>query len=117
MADGKQFGGYLKLTVRITVVLGFLLAPLVRDRIPWPKARLLVPSRWVIATVLSSYLLSRLAHWLDDAGVGMIDGVQGNLHLNISEFSELTLYYLFLLYITTLFGRIKASPKMVRPLG
>jgi len=107
--DGEQFGGYLKLTARIIIVLGFLLAPLLKNRIPWPKVRLLIPSRWVIATVMSSYVLSRLAHWLDDTGVGIIDGVQGNLYLNISEFSELGLYYLFLLYITTLSGRIDSS--------
>jgi len=68
--------------------------------------RLLVPSKWVLAAVAVTIVVSWLAHVLDDAGLGIINGVQGNLHLNISEFRELNIYYLFLVYAAVLHERL-----------
>jgi len=87
------------------VALGFVLAPLIGPRIRLPVLQRLVPSRWCIATVAIMFVTARLAHWLDDLGAGIIDGVQGNLHQNISEFRELSLYFLILLYVLSLLQR------------
>lgn len=63
----------------------------------------------MIPTVMLTVLLSWLAHALDDAGLAVIDGVPGNLEKNISEFRELNIYYLFLLYAAELRGRLTGA--------
>jgi hypothetical protein len=105
-SSGVQNVSYLKLAARIAIPTGFVLAPLLLDDSRNPNIRLLVPSRWVIATVILMVLLSRLAHGLEDAGYSVIDSTEGNLHKNISEFRELNMYYLLLLYTMTLHKRI-----------
>lgn len=106
LPSGEQVASYLKLGGNIVVMAGFVLAPLIGADSRNRTARLLVPSRWVIATVALTIAIARLAHVLDDAGFGIIDGVQGNLHLNISEFRELGMYYLFLVYAAVLHERL-----------
>ena len=99
---------YLKLISNIGLLTGFVLAPLLLSSSRNPIMRLLVPSRWMIATVVLIVLLSVLAHYLDDAGHSMIAGKPGNLDKNISEFRELNMYYLLLLYLAILHERIIA---------
>jgi len=103
---GIQNVSYLKLAATIGMVFGFVLAPLFLSSLSNPTVRLLVPSRWMISTVFLVVLLSLLAHNLDDAGYSLINGTAGNLYKNISEFRELNLYYLILLYSATLHERI-----------
>lgn len=106
-ADGVQYGNYMRQAARVLVVVGFVLAPLVLPRSRNARLRLLAPSRWMIPTVLLMVVLSVLAHALDDAGLGTIGGVPGNLDHNISEFRELNFYYLFALYAAELNGRLR----------
>lgn len=103
---GMQNVSYLKLASNIAMVTGFVLGPLLFSSSRYPLIRLLVPNRWMIATVILSVMLSLLAHWLDDAGFAIISGIHGNLEKNISEFRELNMYYLFLLYTALLHERI-----------
>lgn len=107
-ASGVQNVSYLKLAANITILTGFVLAPLLLSNVRNRTMRLLVPSRWMIATVLVIVLMSYLAHYLDDAGYSVIGESQGNLHKNVSEFRELNMYYLFLLYTAILHERIIA---------
>jgi len=103
---GVQNVSYLKLATNIGMLTGFVLAPLFLSSVRNPTIRTLVPSRWMITTVVLIVLLSLLAHYLDDAGHSFIGGKPGNLHKNISEFRELNMYYLFLLYTAILHERI-----------
>ena len=108
-AAGVQWGSYMKLVSKAMLVLGFVVAPLVMHRSENRLARLLTPSRWAAATVLLMFVLSRLAHVLDRAGLSLIDGTAGGLEHNISEFREFNLYYLFLLYFAELFSKLKKA--------
>lgn len=113
---GVQNVSYLKLATDIGLLFGFVLAPLLLSSVRNPTIRILVPSRWMISTVILVVLLSMLAHRLDDAGYGMIGKTPGNLYKNVSEFRELNMYYLFLLYTAILHERLvarKNAPKSI----
>ena len=105
-SSGVQNVSYLKLVANIGLLSGFVLAPLLLSKVRNPTIRLLVPSRWMISTVVLILVLGFLAHYLDDGGHSMIGGTPGNLHKNVSEFRELNMYYLFLLYVAVLHERI-----------
>ena len=104
--DGVQNVSYVKLATNIAMMAGFVLAPLLLSSVRNRTIRLLVPSKWMILTVILIVLLSLLAHSLDDAGYSFIDDRPGNLHKNVSEFRELNMYYLFLLYVAILHERL-----------
>jgi hypothetical protein len=108
LPSGEQVASYIKLGGNILVLAGFVVAPLALGDSRNRTVRLLVPSKWVIATVALTIAIARLAHVLDDAGFGIINDQQGNLHLNISEFRELLVYYLFLVYAAILHERLVA---------
>jgi hypothetical protein len=103
---GVQNVSYMKFATNIMVFAGFVLGPLLLGKSKNRLIRLLTPSRWMISTVVLILLLSVLAHWLDDSGYAFISGTDGNLEKNISEFKELNMYYLFLLYTVYLYGRL-----------
>ncbi len=105
-STGVQNVSYLKLAAKIVMLAGFVLAPLLLSSARNPVIRLLVPSKWMISTVVLIVLLSLLAHGLDDAGYSIIGETPGNLYKNVSEFRELNMYYLFLLYVVTLHERL-----------
>lgn len=108
-ASGVQNVSYLKLAANIGLLAGFVLAPLLLSSVRNRTLRLLLPSRWMAATVVLIVVLSSLAHYLDDAGHAIIAGIPGVLDKNISEFRELNMYYIFLLYTAVLHERIIAG--------
>ena len=105
-ADGVQNVSYVKLAANIGLLSGFVLAPLLLSSVRNRTIRMLLPSRWTIATVVLIALLSVLAHYLDDAGYSVIGGEPGNLHKNISEFREMNMYYLILVYVAVLHEKV-----------
>ena len=107
-SSGVQNVSYVKLAANIGILTGFVLAPLLLSNVRNRTIRILVPSRWMIATVVLIVLLSFLAHYLEDAGYSMIGEKPGNLLKNVSEFRELNMYYLVLLYTATLHERVIA---------
>lgn len=107
--EGVQYSSYMKTAATATLAIWFLLAPFLLGKRRERWIRLLVPSRWAAATVVLIVLLSRLAHLLDQSGLSYINGSPGNLEYNISEFRELNMYYLFLLYFAELHQRLRAS--------
>lgn len=107
--EGVQYGSYMKSVATATLVSVFLVAPFLLNRSRFQLARLFTPSRWAAATVLLIALLSRIAHMLDGAGLAEINGVPGNLEHNISEFRELNMYYLFLIYFAELNQRLRRA--------
>ena len=108
-AEGVQYGSYMKSVATATLVLVFLIAPFLFNRSRFQLVRMFTPSRWAAATVLLIALLSRIAHMLDGAGLAEINGVPGNLEHNISEFRELNMYYLFLIYFAELNQRLRRA--------
>ena len=109
--DGVQNVSYVKLAANIGLLSGFVLAPLLLSSVRNRTIRMLLPSRWTIATVVLIALLSVLAHFLDNAGYSMIGGEPGNLHKNISEFREMNMYYLILVYVAVLHERVISNHK------
>ena len=105
-SSSVQYASYMEFVTIVGVLVGFVFAPLFLSGVRNPSIRLLLPSKWMISTVILVVLLSILAHNLDDAGYSVIGGRTGNLHKNISEFRELNMYYLFLLYSAILHERI-----------
>ena len=98
-ADGeKQNVHYFKQLIDGANLLWFVILPLVASKIKTPLITCLVPHRFFIAAFLLTVVYSKLTHGLDDMGLHIIDGVQGSLTSNISEFREHNTYYLYLLY-------------------
>ena len=84
----------MKWVVDTGIVLAFVVAPLVLARSNNHLVRYFLPSRWFILTIVAMVVLSELAHGLERAGLG-----PGTMENNLSEFRELTIYYLFMIYI------------------
>ena len=101
--DGTQNVKRFKQLVDVMIVLLFVVLPLARNRIRSAFLRNIAPSRWFVLGLLLAVLYSKFAHVLDDRGLGRIDGVEGNLSGNISEFRELSNYYFFMLYALQLY--------------
>lgn len=97
-SDGRQNVETLKKLTDLAVVIWFLLIPLIAQKVRLGFLKRLVPSIWFIAGFILSVFISRIAHTLDDSGFAVINGVAGSLTGNISEFREVSTYYLFLLY-------------------
>lgn len=110
-SEGVQYGSYMKTAAKLTLVFVFLLAPFLLRNSKFEWVRLFTPSRWSAASVVLFVVLSRIAHLLDGAGLGQVNGVAGNLEHNISEFREFNMYYLFLIYFTELNQRLSPARK------
>ena len=83
----------------------FVVLPLAFAKSTRPLFRYVTPDRFAIFTMIVMVCTSKLAHLLKDLDVG----TRGSIHKNISEFRELTIYYLFVIYLATIvFGRTLA---------
>ena len=104
----KRLNDALFLLWFVLVPLLVMIKPLGRiaARIP------VIPSRWFLAGFIIALLCSSLAHALDDAGFGVINGQDGNLAKTIAEFRETSIYYLYLLYVLQL---ARSRPLLWRP--
>jgi len=89
---------FLKLLVDVITILWFVVLPLFADKIKIPIIKCLIPTRYFVAGFILAFLLSRLTHVLHDQGLGIINGIEGNLFGNLSEFREQNTYYFYLLY-------------------
>ena len=103
--DGTENATRLKSINDAVMLLGFLLLPLLRfipavDRLL--GRFLFLPSRSFFFLSLAAVLCSRVAHVLDDQGIGIITGDQGSLYQSIGEFRETSVYYIYLMYVLDL---------------
>ena len=103
----------LKNVMDTVMVLLFVIAPLACANSRRPLLRYLTPDRYAILTVVAMFALSRFAHYLRDIGAG----TPGTINKNISEFRELTIYYLCLVYLADIvfFRRFAPAPPDDRP--
>lgn len=74
------------------------------------------PTRLFTLSVISMVLLSETAHSLQDNGYGVSNGSEGPLSSNVSEFRELFVYWVWLLYFHCLILR-KQWPEKRDPLS
>lgn len=85
----------MKLAVDVGTGVLFVVMPLAFVRSQKPLVRYVTPSLWYLLTVLVMVGTSKLAHGLNDAGFGK----GGTISQNISEFRELSIYYIFMVYL------------------
>ena len=85
----------IKSVVDLGMVVLFVALPLAARRVRWPLLRYAAPTAYSILTLVVMVLVRTLAHGLESQGYGR----GGTLTNNISEFRELVVYYIFLLYV------------------
>lgn len=95
---GKQNVTYLKRIVDLIMIIWFVLLPIFAHKIKYLPLKSIIPSCWFIVGFIVAFASSSFAHYLEGMGFDYINGVQGNLAGNISEFREANTYYLYLLY-------------------
>lgn len=86
---------YIKRVADILLVLCFGLLPLVLRKNANPLVRSVLPSPYCLLTLLVMLAMRSLAHGLQDLGVGN----PGSIEKNLSEFRELNIYYLAVIYM------------------
>jgi hypothetical protein len=95
-----------RLVAILAIIPGFVLAPVFFSGHRNPTIRLLVPSKWLIYTVILTVLLTWLVLSLEDAGHAINNISLGGLHQDVLEFADLNIYYMFVLYTALLHERI-----------
>ena len=96
---GKHdLGHFLKQFVDLTTIIWFITLPLLENKIKRPIIKSILPSRYFVVGFLLTFLFSQIAHFLEGNNYSTINGINGNLVGNISEFRELNTYYLYFLY-------------------
>ena len=99
--EGVEKATKLKRLSDAVTVIWFVLIPLLLllPILKKLKTQLnIIPSCWFILSIILAVIFSKIAHYLDDNGFGIINGIQGNLHKTIAEFRETSMYYLYFLY-------------------
>ncbi len=99
-----------KLVGDLTLIVFFIIFPLLFARSRNSFLRYLTPNRLFILNIILMFIVSRVAHYLEDGGIGGI----GSLHGRISEFRELLTYYAFAIYFYGLIFRRNYSPEVSR---
>jgi len=95
----RQNGTYLKKVSDLAMIIWFILFPLLNKKVSFPPLlKAVIPSPWFILTLIIAVGTSSLAHYLDGLEWDIINGVQGSLFGNTSEFRETNTYYICLLY-------------------
>lgn len=90
--------GIIKKTVDVAMVLLFFVLPFALHKVKNTYVQFLLPDRFSTVTLIGSFLMSTLAHALDDHGFAP----NGVFHQNISEFREFMNYFIFMLYLREL---------------
>jgi hypothetical protein len=90
----------MKDLVTLSCVLLFVIGPFAFKNSNHPLIQYLRPAKQYAAAFLGIVLISRLAHYLSDLGLGS-DGIKQN----IGEFRELGMYYLYMIWSYTLIFR------------
>ena len=84
----------------------FFVLPLIRLEKKPPILDYFLPDRWFVATVISMVVFSQTALMLRAIGLGE----DGGINKNISEFREVTVYYIFMIYAFELVYKRSFSP-------
>lgn len=100
----------IKRFVDFGMALLFVVMPLAFAKSPKPLMRYVTPDRFAVLTMIAMVCMSKFAHFLKDIGAGGL----GSITKNISEFRELSIYYIFLIYLACIvFFRIYAKEQPI----
>lgn len=88
----------VKQTVDVGMAILFVVVPLAFAKSKNSLLRFFSPDRYSILTIIVMVLVRTIAHELRDRGFG----TQGTIDKNLSEFRELIIYYVFMLYLFTI---------------
>ncbi|MGI9290583.1 MAG: hypothetical protein ACR2QG_04800 [Gammaproteobacteria bacterium] len=97
--DGQRTS-IMKDIVTLSCVLLFVIAPFALKNSNQPLIRYLLPVRQYAAGFLGIVLISRVAHYLGDMGLGA-----AGIKQNLGEFRELGMYYLYMVWCYTVIIR------------
>ncbi|MEH6811284.1 MAG: hypothetical protein V7677_02025 [Motiliproteus sp.] len=100
---GGQNVKYLKQAADLAMVIWFIIFPILSSKINWLPLKNIIPSRWFIIGFIISIVFSRCAHFLQEIDLDVINGIEGGLRGNLSEFRETNTYYFYMLYGFQLF--------------
>lgn len=103
----------IKRAVDVGMVLFFLVAPLVLANSHNRWLRYLTPDRYSILTLVAMVLLRTLAHELANRSTVP----RGSINQNLSEFRELVIFYLSLVYLIEVVFRRSLPAKDVAPIS
>ncbi len=112
--SGEAVTKNLKKITSAVMLFWFILLPLISAKVDLGALNGIIPSRWFIAGFAVSLLFSSLVHFLSDNGMDIINGVEGSLKGNISEFRETSTYYLYMLYAVQLLTTATLFPRGLR---
>ena len=85
----------MKQILDVSVVFWFLVVPFAAQGSAYPIVRAGVPDKYAALTLVAMVITRSLAHGLQDAGFGD----PGTMDSNLSEFRELVMYYLGMVYM------------------
>ncbi|MGI9264400.1 MAG: hypothetical protein ACR2QU_05695 [Gammaproteobacteria bacterium] len=88
----------IKFVGNTIMILLFVVLPFVGRKSGWEWWRFFRPSRYLVITAVVTFFLARLAHYLADQGFYP----DGPISSNISEFREVMVYYVWLVYFYAL---------------
>lgn len=91
----------------VGMILLFVVLPFGFVRSSSALIRYTAPDKFSALTLVVMFLVRTLAHWLNDRGFG----AGGTIHKNISEFRELLIYYLFMVYFLEVVFRRMLHPE------
>ena len=81
--NGEQNVKKTKQLMDVMMFVLFIVLPLLRNKVTVQFIRNITPTRWFIVGFALGISLSKMAHFLDDQGMGVIDNTRGNLSGNI----------------------------------
>lgn len=91
----------IKFVGNTIMIMLFVILPFVGRKSDWKWWRFFRPSRYLAMTAVVTFCLARLAHYLADQGFYP----DGPINSNISEFREVMVYYVWLVYFCVLARR------------
>jgi len=98
----KQLSDFLMIIVFVLLPLLSLVKPLKK----FLGSFAFIPVIQFTGMIVIAFIFARIAHFLDDAGLGLINGIQEHqLSTDISEFRETSNYYIYLLYALQLVSK------------
>ena len=92
---------YMKKTIYLVVFVFFMIIPFLRSKLSNFKISNWIPSKLIVITALCLTLWSQIAQFIYHSSIV----TNNSLEKNISEYEELLIYYLFLVYVLEMLNK------------
>lgn len=99
----SNFNQFMKRGLDLFMIGFFCIFPIVSWKSKSPMVRYFRPDPWFIVIIITMFVISHLAHMINNAGLVM----DGALKNNMAEFREVNIYYIFLIYLIDFIFRRK----------